>query len=89
MVDLHTLLTSYNRALNSQLTFPAYKHFPCAYLLTTKDMALPLKVQERIVAAAGITETARVEAGHSPQISQPTLVERFIRKCAGEEISLL
>lgn len=52
-------------------------------------MALPLKVQERIVAAAGISETARVDAGHAPQISQPGFVERFIRKCAGEEVSLL
>ncbi|MCJ1389013.1 hypothetical protein MMC18_001866 [Xylographa bjoerkii] len=73
----------------SQLTYPAYKYFPSAYLFTAQDMAIPLKVQERMVIAANITETSKIDAGHSPHISQPAAVERFIRKCAGETTSLL
>ncbi|MCJ1437157.1 hypothetical protein MMC27_006542 [Xylographa pallens] len=73
----------------SHLTYPAYKYFPAAYLFTTQDKAIPLKVQERMVAAANIAETSTIDAGHSPHISQPAAVERFIRKCAGETTSLL
>ncbi|MCJ1400809.1 hypothetical protein MMC11_004017 [Xylographa trunciseda] len=73
----------------SQLSYPAYKYFPSAYLFTTQDQAIPLKVQERMVAAAKIAETSRIDAGHSPHISQPAAIERFIRKCAGETTSLL
>ncbi|MCJ1285022.1 hypothetical protein MMC26_004359 [Xylographa opegraphella] len=73
----------------SHLTYPAYKYFPSAYLFTLKDMAIPLKVQQRMVAAANISETSTIDAGHCPHISQPVAVERYIRKCAGEATSLL
>ncbi|SLM41220.1 Alpha/Beta hydrolase fold [Lasallia pustulata] len=76
-------------AYSSQLTYAAYRHIPCSYLICTRDQALPLKVQERMVAMAGIKETERVEAGHLPHISQPGFVERFIRKSAGEFLSML
>ncbi|KAA6411149.1 MAG: hypothetical protein FRX48_05461 [Lasallia pustulata] len=76
-------------AYSSQLTYAAYHHIPSSYLICTRDHALPPKVQERMVAMAGIEETERVEAGHLPHISQPGFVERFIRKSAGEFLSML
>lgn len=42
-----------------------------------------------MVAMAGIEEIARIEAGHSPHLSQPGVVESFIRKSAGEFLSML
>ena len=83
------LLTLLDSAYASPLTYPGYSFYPCAYLFTTKDAALPLKVQKRFVYAAGIKETAKVDTSHSPHISQPAFVERFIRKCAGEQFSML
>jgi hypothetical protein len=54
-----------------------------------KDQALPPNVQQRFAMMAGIQEIATVEAGHSPQLSEPGVVVNFIRKCAGESISSL
>ena len=89
LMSTTSLLIVMDSAYASPLTYPAYTFYPCAYLFTTKDAATPLKVRERMVYAAGIKETAKVDAGHSPHISRPAFVEKFIRKCAGEPLSEL
>ena len=52
----------------------AYTAIPCAYLLTTNDLALPLAFQEQMVALqqarAGVRLSVyRSECGHSPHLS--------------------
>ncbi|KAL8921070.1 MAG: hypothetical protein Q9172_004224 [Xanthocarpia lactea] len=71
-------------AFASVLTYAAYRDFPSAYLMCTKDNAVPYAVQQRFVAMAGISDITEVASGHSPQISQPKAVTLFIRRCAGE-----
>jgi len=77
------------RAYSSQLTYAAWRYIPSSYLLCTNDNALPLKVQERMVRMAGIQDTSKVDAGHAPHVSQPAVVATFIRKAAGEYLSIL
>ena len=76
-------------AVASKLTYPAYEDYPSSYLIATNDNALPPKVQERYAATAGTNEISRVHAGHALHLSQPTVVERFIRKSAGEALPML
>ncbi|PGG98166.1 hypothetical protein GX51_06953 [Blastomyces parvus] len=71
----------------SPLTYPAYRHYPCSYLMCKLDRAVPFKVQTRMVFGAGIARDrigTLEDAGHSPMISQPGKVARFIRRAAGE-----
>ena len=72
------------RAFASVLTYAAYRDFPSAYLMCTKDNAVLYAIQQRFVAMAGIGDITEVASGHSPQISQPKAVTLFIRRCAGE-----
>ncbi|KAL8831303.1 MAG: hypothetical protein Q9170_005361 [Blastenia crenularia] len=76
-------------AFLSPLTYAAYRDYPSSYLLCINDNAIPLAIQKRFVAMAGIQDTVEVQSGHLPQVSQPKLVEMFIRKCAGEEAARL
>jgi len=73
-------------AYASPLTYAAYKAFPSSYLFMTRDAAVPLFMQQRLAHAAGITETAEVDAGHFAVISCPGGVKDFIRRSAGEQI---
>ncbi|KAL8743198.1 MAG: hypothetical protein Q9184_008143 [Pyrenodesmia sp. 2 TL-2023] len=71
-------------AFASPLTYAPYRDFPTSYLLCTHDNGVPLAVQKRFVAMAGITDVTQVDAGHSPMVSRPKAVERFVRRSAGE-----
>ncbi|KKZ60549.1 hypothetical protein EMCG_04786 [[Emmonsia] crescens] len=75
----------------SPLTYPAYRHYPCSYLMCKLDGAVPFKVQTRMAFGAGIARD-RIEiledAGHSPMISRPRKVAGFIRRAAGEEVGV-
>ncbi|KAL8638762.1 MAG: hypothetical protein Q9228_004114 [Teloschistes exilis] len=71
-------------AFTSALTHRAYDDHPSSYLLCTRDNAIPLRQQQQMVAAAGITDLIVVESGHCPQVSRPGDVVRWVRKVAGE-----
>ncbi|EDN05207.1 hypothetical protein I7I51_05814 [Histoplasma capsulatum] len=75
----------------SPLTYPAYRHYPCSYLMCKLDGAVPFKVQTRMAFGAGIARE-RIEvledAGHLPMISQPAKVAGFIRRAAGEGVAV-
>ncbi|KAL2371004.1 hypothetical protein BDBG_05154 [Blastomyces gilchristii SLH14081] len=75
----------------SPLTYPAYRHYPCSYLMSKHDGAVPFKVQTRMAFGAGIARD-RIEvledAGHSPMISRPGKVAGFIRRAAGEGVGV-
>ncbi|PGH01545.1 hypothetical protein AJ79_07893 [Helicocarpus griseus UAMH5409] len=67
----------------SPLTYPAYLHYPCSYLMCKRDVAVPYKLQKRMAFGAGIArERTEVleDAGHSPMISRPRKVVEFIRR---------
>ncbi|KAL8774587.1 MAG: hypothetical protein Q9209_000960 [Squamulea sp. 1 TL-2023] len=83
------LRTQSRLAFASPLTYAAYRDFPSAYLMCTNDRGVPLPVQKRFVAMAGIKDITAIASGHSPQISQPKAVELFIRQCAGELMARL
>ncbi|KAL8783054.1 MAG: hypothetical protein Q9213_004901 [Squamulea squamosa] len=83
------LRTHSRLAFTSPLTYAAYRDFPSAYLMCTNDKGVPLPLQKRFVAMAGIKDITAIASGHTPQISQPKAVELFIRKCAGETMSRL
>ncbi|KAK2782552.1 hypothetical protein FQN53_009685 [Emmonsiellopsis sp. PD_33] len=87
----HKLKTQPRPPLCSKLSYPAYRHYPCSYLLCSLDSAVSPTVQWLTARSAGIPEDriASVDAGHNPMISQPGAVVRFIRKAAGEVMSVL
>ncbi|OJD11367.1 hypothetical protein AJ78_07847 [Emergomyces pasteurianus Ep9510] len=75
----------------SPLTYPAYRHYPCSYLMCKLDGAVPFKVQTRMALGAGISRD-RIEilddAGHSPMVSRPRKVAEFIRRAAGDGVGV-
>ncbi|KAF2147943.1 alpha/beta-hydrolase [Myriangium duriaei CBS 260.36] len=54
----------------SKATWEPYRSISSAYLLCEKDQALVIQVQESMVAAAGIIEVRRIDAGHSPWLAK-------------------
>lgn len=71
-------------AFNGLIEYAAYKDVPSAYLVTTLDRAVGWKTQEIGARDAGCDLIERVDAGHSPFLSRPDVVARFIRRAAGE-----
>lgn len=57
--------------------------------MCTIDKAVPLPIQKRFVAMAGVKDITQVKSSHSPMVSQPKAVEMFIRKAAGEVVPKL
>ncbi|KAI4267230.1 MAG: hypothetical protein L6R38_008347 [Xanthoria sp. 2 TBL-2021] len=76
-------------AFASRLSYAAYRHFPSSYLMCKNDNGVAFPVQQRFVAMAGLKDVTKIDSGHSPMISQPKVVELFIRRCAGEVMSRL
>ncbi len=76
-------MIAFRMAIQS-LTYAAYRDIPSAYLICTNDNALSPKAQEKMCEAAGIEMVERVHASHSPWLVHPEVVERFIRRAAGE-----
>ena len=63
------------------LTYAAYKKHPVSYLYCTNDEALPLSVQQMMVAGCGVeVQTYSCSAGHSPFLSQPQAVLDTVEK---------
>lgn len=64
------------------LTHAGWQHVPVSYLFCENDIALPIQLRERMVATAkeaGVTVwTKSCTSGHSPMLSQPEVVAKFI-----------
>jgi pimeloyl-ACP methyl ester carboxylesterase len=76
-------------AFRGQVEYAAYKDIPSAYLVAMMDKAIGWKSQEKAAReVAGCDLIERVEAGHSPFLSRPEEVARFIRRAAGEVIDM-
>lgn len=89
-LSVHQLLKhSVDSAFASPLTYAAYRDFPTSYLMCVHDKGVPFPIQKRFVAMAGIKDVTKITSGHSPMVSQPKVVEMFVRKSAGEVVAKL
>lgn len=68
----------------SPLTYDAWNYIPSAYVVCLKDKSIPLKQVRGIVKRANIEMVLEVDSGHCPYLSQTAIVEKFVRKAAGE-----
>lgn len=73
---------------NAPATNAAYLELPASYLLCEDDQAIPLPVQQVMVARAqrkgGLIKTEKIKAAHSPWLSQPDEVASYIRRQTAE-----
>ncbi|MEU7749890.1 alpha/beta hydrolase [Nonomuraea sp. NPDC049158] len=70
------------KALTAELSGePAWRTLPSWTLIATQDNAIPAQAQEFMAERAG-SHVARVQASHSPSISQPDAVADLIMKAA-------
>jgi pimeloyl-ACP methyl ester carboxylesterase len=68
-------------------TYTAYREIPSTYIVCENDQALPLCVQERMIAQAdGAFHVERCQEGHSPFLSNPAFIVDCIRRAAGEKV---
>ena len=72
------LVLSTRAAHTRKLRHAPYQHIPIRYMLTEKDNAVPLFLQELLVAklqeVGAQTSVVKVDAGHSPYLSKPEMV---------------
>ncbi|RAH43772.1 alpha/beta hydrolase [Aspergillus brunneoviolaceus CBS 621.78] len=73
--------------LSVPVTYTAYRGIPSTYIVCENDRALPLSVQERMVAQSeGALQVERCQEGHSPFLSNPQFIVDCVRRAAGEDI---
>ena len=72
---------------STEVTYAGWKHIPSSYLICQNDKVVIPEMQEMTVAQEGsqFDDVVRIQAGHCPFISQPEIVERFVRRAAGEK----
>jgi len=80
------LKTTSTGTFASELTYESYRDIPAAYLICKQDRALSPEKQRAFADAAGIELVEEIDTGHSPFLSKPELVEKFIRRAAGESL---
>lgn len=69
----------------SKQTYAAWKHIPSSYIICTKDMAIPMQVQEGMSSQPESNFTIeRLEASHSPFYSMPDETIGVVRKAIEE-----
>ncbi|TKA60124.1 hypothetical protein B0A49_13170 [Cryomyces minteri] len=73
---------------DARTTHAGWRHIPTTYVLCEKDNAIPVQGQDALVqqargVGAEIVEV-RLDASHSPMISQPEAVAAAVRRAAGE-----
>ena len=74
-------------ALWTEPTYAAWKHVPSTYLVCEEDRAIPLFVQEAMIARPGANFTVeRCTSAHSPFMSMPDFTAEVVRRAAGEKI---
>lgn len=69
-------------AFQEPLTRAAWRTKPSTYIVTGQDAIFPVPAQEGLAARAGST-VRRVDASHSPFLSQPEAVADLIEEAAG------
>jgi pimeloyl-ACP methyl ester carboxylesterase len=71
-------------------TAASWKEIPTWYLLCEDDKAIPKEAQEAMTQGVkdggGEIEVTRIKSDHSPFLSHPEEVVKWIRKAAGEEL---
>lgn len=73
--------------LTVPVTYTAYREIPSTYIVCENDNALPLSMQERMIAQGeGVFHVERCQEGHSPFLSNPEFVVECLRKAAGEDV---
>jgi hypothetical protein len=64
-------------------TYAPWKDLPSAYIITTKDEAIPMQFQEMFSAMPGGQFTVeKIESSHSPFLSKPEETAAFVEKYA-------
>ncbi|QSS58346.1 hypothetical protein I7I51_07770 [Histoplasma capsulatum] len=82
---LVTFLTRFSSPFLSQITHESYRQIPTSCLLLSNDRAVSLARQKRVAKNAGIQQLlGPINCGHSPFLSHPEEVSKFIRQVAGE-----
>ena len=66
------------RALTQPLSRAAWRDLPSTYIVCEQDQAIPMFAQEAMSARAGTV--LRLDAGHSPFLSQPAELAAVLRK---------
>jgi hypothetical protein len=68
----------------TETSYAAYEHYPVTYLYCSGDQALPLEIQQMMVARNGPHfKTETCDAGHSPYLSQPGTVLKTVESSLG------
>ena len=76
------------QTFHSPLTVEPFRQIPSAYLVCEKDNAIPVQAQDGMIAQAkAIAPTSfdlveRLDASHSPFLSQPGKVAEFLERAA-------
>ncbi|OAG21774.1 alpha/beta-hydrolase [Alternaria alternata] len=78
-------------ALQGKMKSPAaWREIPVAYMVCEEDRALPAGAQDAMIqgvkAAGADVVIERVAASHSPYLSQPDTVVKFLLRAAGEVV---
>ncbi|GIZ42452.1 hypothetical protein CKM354_000572200 [Cercospora kikuchii] len=66
-----------------------WRQFPCTYVYTTEDLALPLSIQQILVGLLSEEERANfdfftLEGGHSPFLSKPDECVKILKQLVGQ-----
>ncbi|PYH92744.1 alpha/beta-hydrolase [Aspergillus ellipticus CBS 707.79] len=82
------LLGSFPPALMAvPVTYTAYREIPSTYVVCENDQALPLSVQERMIAQGnGVFHVERCQEGHAPYLSNTRFVVDCVRRAAGKDV---
>lgn len=74
--------------MDAPLTFAAWELMPVHYMLCELDNAIPLAFQKKMcdeaIASGADVRMTSVKAGHSPFLSMPETVAKWIRGAVGE-----
>ncbi|GKZ48180.1 hypothetical protein AbraIFM66951_011938 [Aspergillus brasiliensis] len=65
-------------------TYEPWKYIPCTYIKATQDQALPLEVQENMIATMGSVTTMALDSSHSPFLSMPRDVAVLVQQSVKE-----
>lgn len=77
------------RTFHSPVTVEPWAKIPSAYLICEKDQAIAVAAQDfmvgqaRSIAPASFDLVERLDAGHSPFLSQPEKVAEYLERAAG------
>lgn len=74
-------------SFESKVSYAAWKHVQSTYIVCEKDNAIPAEVQEKMAGQPGGKITVeRLDAGHSPWMTDLEDTVKVIRKAIGEQV---